>query len=121
MATEIGRWLAAAAVAGVTSLGAASDARSMSLEEFDRLGNLQQENFMTTVLHFYHHRYKQNPETAYKASCMVELYSPGAEGAEPALLSMIFRDMALARTDGTQNPTVEAVVERVVERECRAP
>ena len=121
MATEISRLLAAVAVAGVMSLGAASDVRSMSLEEFDRLGNLEQENFMTTVLHFYHHRYKQDPDTAYKARCMVDLYNPKVEGAEPILMTMIMRDMALARTNGSRNPTVEKLVERVVDRECRTP
>ena len=121
METDISRSLAALAVAVAMSLGAVSDARSMSLEEFDRLDGLEKENFMTTVLHFYHHRYKQNPETAHKARCMVDLYNPKVEGAEPVLMSMIMRDMALARTDGSPKATVEKVVERVVERECKAP
>lgn len=119
MAMKTGRWRTAFGVCCAVAFGAVSDARSMSIEEFDRLDELQQENFMTTVLHFYHHRYKQNPETAHKARCMVDLYNPGAQGAEPVLISMIMRDMAVARTNGSSNPTVEKVVERVVERECR--
>lgn len=102
------------------SAGLVSGASSMSLDEFYRLDRLEKENFMTTVLHYFHNRYTQDPATSYKARCMVDLYNPAVAGDEPKLLAMILSDMAVARADSRRNPTVEKVVETVVERECEA-
>lgn len=100
------------------SVGAGSGASSMSLDEFERLDMLQKENFMTTVLHYFHSRYAENPATSHKAECMVDLYEPVVAGGEPRLMALIMRDMELARAESGRNPTVERVVETVVEREC---
>lgn len=117
----MGRVLAGAAVFCALSSGMVSGAASMSLEEFYRLDRLEKENFMTTVLHFFHNRYTQDPATSYKARCMVDLYNPSAAAGEPKLVSLILNDIAAARADSGRDPTVEKVVETVVERECRSP
>lgn len=102
------------------SAGMGTGAAGMSLEEFYRLDRLEKENFMTTVLHFFHNRYTQDPAASYKARCMVDLYNPAVGGNEPKLLDLILENMATAHADSRSNPTVEKVVETVVERECTA-
>ncbi len=118
---RVTRLLAGLIVFCAVSAGTGTGAAAMSLEEFYRLDRLEKENFMTTVLHFFHNRYTLDPAASYKARCMVDLYNPAVAGDQPKLLELILDHMATAHADSRKNPTVEKVVETVVERECAAP
>lgn len=118
MSTRTKGLVAALTVSAVT-FGSASGAAGMSLDEFFGLNTLEKENFMTTVLHYFHNRYSQDPATTHKAECMVDLYNPAVAGAEPRLLVLIEQDMHRARAEPAKKATVERIVQTVVERECR--
>lgn len=118
-ATGIGRRLVGLAAFGCLSLGAASGAAALSLDEFYRLSAHQKENFISTVLHFQHYRYGASPATAQKARCMVELDRAEAESGEPYLYSQIMRDLDVVRTSTAGGRTVEKVIGSVIDRECK--
>ncbi len=116
--TSIGRRLTGVAALICLSFGTVSGAAALTLAEFDRLPAHQKENFISTVLHFQHHRYSNSPDMAGKARCMVELDRVEAQSGDPYLLALIMRDLDLVRTN-TQGRTVERVIREVIDRECK--
>ena len=118
-ASGTGRRLAGLAVLCGLSFGAASGAAALSLNEFDRLSAHQKENFISTVLHFQHYRYAASPATAQKARCMVALDRAEAENGDPYLFSLIMRDLDVVRTSTAGGRTVETVIGKVIDRECK--
>jgi hypothetical protein len=91
------RLLAAAVVLCTASLGAGSQAVGLGFKDFDRLKDYQQENFILTALHFYYYGYKNNPNTIYKANCMLGLNDNVVEGGDSYLLLLINKDINSAR------------------------
>ncbi len=117
---HVRRLLAGLATLSFVSLGIVSGAASLTLAEFDRLVAYKKENFISTVLHFQYYRYNNNPETAYKAECMVDLDQSTGENDDPYLLSLIMEDLDSARA-GSRHDTVEGVIKAVIDRECKSP
>ena len=111
--------LAGLAAAFCIAFGAASGAAALTLDEFDRLPAYKQENFVSTVLHFQHYRYAGSAETARKARCMFELDRVEAENGDPYLFSLIMRDLDIVRANTAGHRTVERLIRRVIERECK--
>lgn len=111
-------WLGALAVSAA-SLGVGSDAFGLSFAEFDRLRDYQQENFIQTALHFYYYGYKNDPVTAYKASCMTGLNDKTVEGGKSYLWLLIADDLNTARVSAGKRESVEGVIKAIIERECK--
>lgn len=111
-------WLAGAATACFLCLVAVPAARALSLDEFDRLVDYQQENFISTVLHFEYYRFNNDPELAHKAECMVELDRSSSDDGNAYLLTLILRDLNDARVRDSEHDTVEGVIRAVIAREC---
>lgn len=115
------RMLTGLAAACALHLGLVAGAAALSLSEFDRLVDYQQENFISTVLHFEYYRYRNDPETAHKADCMVELDQSTSGEGDAYLLSLIMQSLDEARINGARGSSVEGVIRTVIDRECRAP
>jgi hypothetical protein len=112
------RLLAAAVVLFTASLGAGSQAVGLGFKEFDRLKDFQQENFILTALHFYYYGYKNNPNTIYKANCMLGLNDRVVEGADSYLLFLINKDIDSARAIAEKPKSLEDVIKAIIDREC---
>ena len=115
------RLLAGSAASCALYFGVVAGADALSLNDFDNLVDYQQENFISTVLHYEYYRYKNDPQSAHKAECMVELDRAASDGDGPRLLSLIMRSLDQARINGARDPTVEGLIRDVIERECKAP
>lgn len=115
---SVKRLLAGVAVLCLVSFGPVSGAGGLSLDEYDRLAESQQENFISTVLHFYYYNYVKSPDTKGTADCMVSLDRSTAADGETYLLSRIMRDLDSARARSSGGRSVESVIKSVIEREC---
>lgn len=113
------RLLAGLATACCMTFGVVPGAASLPLDEFDRLVHHQQENFLSTVLHFYYYNYKIDPSTVGKAKCMSDLDKRTADDGDPYLLALIMRELDAARAKTANSNSVEGVVKNVIDRECR--
>ena len=102
----------------LVSGGLVSSAHALTFDEFDRLPNHRQENFIFTVLNFYHYQFSQNGQTAGLANCMVELDQRTDADGTPHLYSAVVRSLDVARLAAGNSSTVEGVIRDVVDREC---
>lgn len=114
------RLFAGAAALCVVSFGPVSGAEGLSLKEFDDLVHRQQENFISTVLHFYYYNYARDPETKAKANCMVRLDRSSGGDGDTYLQSKIMQDLESARARSAGGQSVESVIKATIERECRS-
>lgn len=112
--------LAAVAVVCSVYFGAVPGAAGVSLSEYDRMTDVEQDRLMFTLLHFYYYRFADNPETAGKATCMRDMNERTGEGGQPYLASQISRELDSARGSSGTASTVEGVVKDVIDRECEA-
>ena len=113
------RVLAGLAAFALLSLAAAPEASSLTLKEFDRLSGIEKENFITTVLHFNYYTYRNNPETADKARCMVDLGRRELSNGEPYLSALVTRRIDMRRAEAAHGRTVEQIIKELVEQECQ--
>ena len=102
----------------LVSVGLGSGAQALTFDEFDRLPEHRQENFIFTVLNFYHYQFTQNGQTISLANCMVELDQRTAPDGTPHLYSAVVRSLDVARLAPGNSATVEGVIREVVDREC---
>ncbi len=100
--------------------GAVPGAAGVTMDEYDRMTEVEKDRLMFTVLHFYYYRFADNPATADKASCMRDLNERTVEGGEPYLAARITRELDAARGSAGAAATVEGVVKDVIDRECAA-
>ena len=113
------RALAGLAAFALLSLGAVSDASSLTLREFDRLTAIEKENFITTVLHFSYYTYQNNPATASKARCMADLGRRELSNGEPYLSALVTQRIDMRRAEAAHGRTVEQIVKELVDQECQ--
>ena len=109
---------ALAAASFFVSIGLVSGAHALTFDEFDRLPVHRQENFIFTVLNFYHYQFAQNGQTIRLANCMVELDQRTDADGTPHLYSEVVRSLDVARLAPGNGATVEGVIRDVVDREC---
>ena len=100
------------------SSGLVSGAHALTFDEFDRLPLHRQENFIFTVLNFYHYQFAQNGQTIGLANCMVELDQRTDADGTPHLYAAVVRSLDVARLTSVNGATVEGVIRDVVDREC---
>lgn len=115
------RLLTGLAVLCSLTFTAVPDAAGVTLDEFERMNSVEKDRLMFTVLNFYHYQFTRDPATAHKANCMIDLNKPRGESEDPYLMTRIMLGLDRARAERGNNPTVEGVVKRVIERECAAP
>lgn len=111
-------WLAGWAMACAAVLGSTSGARSLTLDEFDRLQDHQQEIFISTVLHHFYYQYQTASVASVEADCMTRLDQANSADGSAYLYARIIEDVNLARTAPTNPPTVEGVIRALIDREC---
>ena len=114
--TLAGTWLVI-----MIQFGVVSPAMAVTLVEYNGLNPQQRADLVAVVLNAYYNRYNGNPDTAFKANCMVELYKPVVESEGSHLINLIFSQLEIALNNSDLGGTVEGVAELVINRECKAP
>ncbi len=102
----------------VVSCGVAVSAHALTFDEFDRLPGHHQENFIFTVLNFYHYQFARNDNAIGIANCMVDLDQRTDASGVPHLYSAVVRSLDVARGTTDNGVTIEGVIRDVVNHEC---
>lgn len=117
--TGLARFFGCLALANLALWCAATDARSLTLDEFDRLSAQSQEDSILTILEYYYESALKMKDRSISLKCITERNRLTAENGRPYFTNLVFLEIDSARNDRARPQTIEEIVATVVDRECR--
>ena len=96
----------------------ATGAKSLTVDEFDRLSEQNQGDAILTVLEFHYETIRKSNQGNKLLECIKNKNLITTDSGKPYFVNLIILEIEATRRSSAQAPSIEEIVAAVVDREC---